>query len=742
MDFYVTDREFTLKTIISTEGNTVFKVVSSKDTIELSTASRRLDIDVSFTHDTTDKAKEYFKVGNYFLYKDLNGKFIWATIMKATHDPLNQVRSLELEVASLDLLNETVPEYSADKQYTAKEYIEMFTWDSGYTVGINEIPNLKRTLKWDSAMTALERIQSVATQFDNAELEFTYDFDGNKLTQRKINIYKKRGKNTNHTLYVNKDINSITTEEDIYSLLNSAHPVGGTPEGKDEPITLKGFNWTDPYKRFTVDPKGGYVYDTQNIKEWSRTNTTTHYFMQELQFEAMSQQKLLDETILHLKKYSKPIVSYNVDIANIPYQLEVGDTLKLVDENEKLYLQSRVQQLEYDYTTNTCEATLSDFVRLESGISDELRKLANDLQANLNKGIKSVPKVYVQPDIPVNAKEGDIWWVSTTEQQDYEVRGIDNGLISGYKVFRGGQWVEQTIDQSILNIETLNAVNINGSTINGSEFITTWNTTTGDVRKVGSAKLSDGTLGIENYTYATHNGVETLRKLDISTIYNSDISNFAQSYDMETGLNITRTSTAKLVDGTIDIATTYPSGSPKPNSYTVLNGEGITVNRKKPFGAFFSAGPNLDKAGNNNLLRVGAYSGADFNTSTYEVNQTIIFNPNRDAFQILRDCTLKIDVTLRHQGDGTSSQSPYVYTAIVVDQDITKLTLKPEYGYIQAIGSYGSNVPNLRFISGGSYVVNFKKGDYGALRLSLASGKYSFISSVPSMQITEVFSID
>ena len=350
MDFYVTDREFTLKTIISTEGNTVFKVVSSKDTIELSTASRRLDIDVSFTHDTTDKAKEYFKVGNYFLYKDLNGKFIWATIMKATHDPLNQVRSLELEVASLDLLNETVPEYSADKQYTAKEYIEMFTWDSGYTVGINEIPNLKRTLKWDSAMTALERIQSVATQFDNAELEFTYEFDGNKLTQRKINIYKKRGKNTNHTLYVNKDINSITTEEDIYSLLNSAHPVGGTPEGKDEPITLKGFNWTDPYKRFTVDPKGGYVYDTQNIKEWSRTNTTSHYFMQELQFEAMSQQKLLDETILHLKKYSKPIVSYNVDIANIPYQLEVGDTLKLVDENEKLYLQSRVQQLEYDYT--------------------------------------------------------------------------------------------------------------------------------------------------------------------------------------------------------------------------------------------------------------------------------------------------------------------------------------------------------------------------------------------------------
>lgn len=71
MDFYITDREFRLETVISTEGDTLFKVISAQDVSMLETSSRRMSMDISFTPETTGLAKDFFKVGNYVLFIDL-----------------------------------------------------------------------------------------------------------------------------------------------------------------------------------------------------------------------------------------------------------------------------------------------------------------------------------------------------------------------------------------------------------------------------------------------------------------------------------------------------------------------------------------------------------------------------------------------------------------------------------------------------------------------------------------------
>lgn len=386
-DFYITDRTFELKTIASTTANVEYPVISASDVSTLETASRRMTMQLAFTQDNTAKIKKDVAVGNYVLYRDLNQKFVWMTILKVTHNPLTQIRTLECEDAGMDLLNENLPAFPAQGNHNIAWYIEKFTYDSGFVIGKNEIPNLTRTLEWDSDMTALERIQSVATQFDNAELEFSFDFVGNQLSKRKIDIYKKRGVNERKKLYVNKDINSIETEEDIYQLVNAIKPTGGTPEGKDQPITLKGYTWSDPTGRFYIESGTGYVYDTQNVKQWSRTNTNSHYFLQHKSWTTTSQKELADTTMNWLKKYSVPVVSYKVDIANIPSQLTVGDTVDIIDENENLFLSSRVQKLTVNYETEQVMCELSDFVRLESGLSDKLQELANDLNNKITNAI-------------------------------------------------------------------------------------------------------------------------------------------------------------------------------------------------------------------------------------------------------------------------------------------------------------------------------------------------------------------
>ena len=95
MDFYITDREFKLQTISSTNGVCDFPVVSTQDEVTLETASRSLTLELAFNYDNTQLIKERVKVGNYVLYRDLNDKYVWMTILKVTHNPLTGVRTLE-----------------------------------------------------------------------------------------------------------------------------------------------------------------------------------------------------------------------------------------------------------------------------------------------------------------------------------------------------------------------------------------------------------------------------------------------------------------------------------------------------------------------------------------------------------------------------------------------------------------------------------------------------------------------
>lgn len=782
MDFYITDRNFKLETVVSTTGNTIFKVISAEDVSTLETSSRRMTMEISFTPETTDKAKEFFKVGNYVLYIDLNGKHEWMTILKSTHNPLTQVRTLECEDAGLDLLNETVSDYKADKAYNVAHYIERFTYDSGFKIGLNEISKLTRKLEWEGEATALERIQSVATQFDNAEIEFRFEFIGNQLSQRYIDIKKKRGTTDFHRMYVNKDIHSIVVEEDIYQLVNAIYATGGTEDGKDQPINLKGFTWTDPEGRFVLNKTSGIIRDTQNIKQWSRDNTNSHYFLQHKQWETTNKTTLVNNVVAHLKKYSQPITNYIVDIANIPDILQVGDTVELVDENEKLYLSSRVQQLTFRYESNTCEAVLSDFVRLESGIAEQLREIQININNKTEQMFNSVPQVFVQQEEPATPKENDIWWVQTPIEPEAEVAQklltlssapvlqprVNEGdtMVTAYKVYKDGAWVDQTIDQSILNIETLNAVNINSSTINGSKFINTWNITSpitgGQSRVVGNTTLEKGQISQLNNTYITPTGstTEKLRSEENTLIERGIIRTYKNQYDVETGSIKEHAYTTSLADGevrlndidllnNVDNTASLGGGSMKLQTFdngiltsnSQFDSTGITVNGKKQFGSFYSSGPDMANITTGKLLRVGPYMGTDFNTSTVEHNNFIIFNaPNRDVFRVTQKSTIKIDVNLRIQGNGSTDQSRYVYTHLVKGANVSDLTLSNSVGVIHAIGSYTGNLsPNFRFINTGSIVIDVNAGDLLAFVIDLEGSKYNFRTSLVSTQITKVF---
>lgn len=387
MDFYFTDRKFNLLGIASTSSDAPISIFNDQDILSISAASRTFEGTLIFSAKERDQVKSMANYGNYILYKDENGQSIFMTIMEIEHDPKEGEHFIRAEDAGMDLINGLVDAYSATKAMTFAEYFKLFAGDTGFEIGINEISNLSRTLKWESeSQTILARLLSLATQFDNAELSFSFEITGTQVVKRYVDVHKKRGADKRITLYMDKDINNIVTKANIYDLCTAIVATGGTPEGKNEPINLKGYNYKDPNGRFVLNKTTGVMQDMESVKIWSRLlsnnnqNPNAGHIQRVKTYETTDQKTLCDNVIRELEKASQPAINYETDIANLPDNVKIGDTIYLVDENEKLFLSARVLELTRCYSTNEYKATLGDYLIQDGGISQSLKELADQLK--------------------------------------------------------------------------------------------------------------------------------------------------------------------------------------------------------------------------------------------------------------------------------------------------------------------------------------------------------------------------
>lgn len=387
MDFYFTDRKFNLLGIASASNDAPISIYNDQDALSISAASRTFEGTLIFSDKERDKVKAMANYGNYILYKDENGQSIFMTIMEIEHDPKEGEHFIRAEDAGMDLINGLVDAYSATKAMTFAEYFKLFAGDTGFEIGINEISNLNRTLKWESeSQTILARLLSLATQFDNAEISFSFEITGMQVVKRFVDVRKKRGADNRVTLYMDKDINNIVTKANIYDLCTAIVATGGTPEGKNEPINLKGYNYKNPNGRFVLNKTTGVMLDMESVKIWSRLlsnnnpNPNAGHIQRVKTYETTDQKTLCDNVIRELEKASQPAINYETDIANLPDNVKIGDTIYLVDENEKLFLSARVLELTRCYSTNEYKATLGDYLIQDGGISQSLKELADQLK--------------------------------------------------------------------------------------------------------------------------------------------------------------------------------------------------------------------------------------------------------------------------------------------------------------------------------------------------------------------------
>lgn len=331
-----------------------------------------------FTVDKTGNPEiEKLEVGCYLIVKD-GSKIRSFEVMRIEED--KDSKTIYAEDAGLDLLGEQVPPYKADKSYPITHYIDEFTYDSGWEIGVNEIPSTTvRKLEWQGTDTATKRLRQLVRRFD-AEISYDFEFANGKITKKLINIYRKIGKDKKARLEVGREVSNVKRTISIENLATTIVATGA------DGITLAGAEYNEGNIR---SPKNSiYLIDYEAVERWKRAGYTPAGggIVKRFESEAKTPQALMVEAVIKLKQWNHPEVTYDVPINMLPGEINIGDTVIIVDHNYEpaLIVEGRVASIKKSLSTNeNGEIKITNIVSREDTINEKVRRLSTLVQERL-----------------------------------------------------------------------------------------------------------------------------------------------------------------------------------------------------------------------------------------------------------------------------------------------------------------------------------------------------------------------
>lgn len=383
MIIYFANRSMEIQGSASTGLPGGFTVVEDTKTEEIETGVAVFECRVKFSAEDRLQLETMCEAGNYLLRSDGDLNEVY-TIIEVEVDTKEQTVYLYAEDAGMDLLNEVCPAYEATANHDVAWYIKRYTADSGFEIGINEVPDLVKKLKFASEQTVTERLAEIAEGFGGFEISYSFAISGMEVTHKYINIYQERGKDVADQLRLNQDIDRITTKKSVANLATALSCTGGTPKGKKDPITLQGYTYDDG--DFYVD--GKLLKSRQAVAQWSRyawevadASDWQGHHIRQYTYDTTSQATLCSKAIKELKKLRQMEVNYEVEINNLPEGIRIGDRINIVDDGGALYLSARILKLETSICDQKQTATLGEYLLKGSGISAKVEELAEKFAA-------------------------------------------------------------------------------------------------------------------------------------------------------------------------------------------------------------------------------------------------------------------------------------------------------------------------------------------------------------------------
>lgn len=324
-----------------------------------------------------DPEIEKINVGCYLIVKD-GSKIRSFEIMRIEED--KDSKTIYAEDAGLDLLGEQVPPYSADKSYPITHYIAEFTIDSGWEIGINEIPETTtRKLEWEGTDTATKRLRQLVRRFD-AEIAYDFEFVHGKIHRKLIHICKKIGEDKKVRLEVGNEVSNVKRTISIENLATTIVATGA------DGITLAGVEYDEGNIRSSKNSI--YLIDYDAVARWKRAGYAPGGggIVKRYESEAKTPQALMTESVIKLKQWNHPEVTYDVSISLLPEEINIGDTVVVVDNSfePSLVVEGRISSIKKSLATKESgEIKITNIESKDDTISEKVRRLSTLVQERL-----------------------------------------------------------------------------------------------------------------------------------------------------------------------------------------------------------------------------------------------------------------------------------------------------------------------------------------------------------------------
>lgn len=389
MILYFADKNFKILGTASTSLSGGYVITDDTKKEEVETGVATLDCTVAYTDDTRSDIESWCRAGNYVLAyygketaadMDIVNLFMITTTELSV---LDHTIKFESEDSGLDLLNNLAKEYTGTEQMSAADYINKFLEKTGFRLRNNNVSKNPKKLEWTSTDTVTKRLADIAEKF---EIELTYGFSVKGLTvaDRWVDIADETGRDTKINLYINKEVNNITVKNTIENLATALYATG-----KDN-LTLIGFTIPEVDKdKYQIDPDGNLV-SLEALTKWARVDYSSkdsfsgNLYQKFESSDTASQADLYKLAKEKLDSISDIETNYEVDIADLPPGVGIGDRVNIVDDAGNTYISGRILELETSVTDGTKKATLGEYVIKDSGISELVENLASSF-ANLSK---------------------------------------------------------------------------------------------------------------------------------------------------------------------------------------------------------------------------------------------------------------------------------------------------------------------------------------------------------------------
>lgn len=481
---YILSRDFEVVLTANNVGNAMpYYDDLHKHYLEAGTGS------YEFTIPSTHPNAELVESGNYVVRKGLDNQYLMFTIMSVeeTHDA-NSVKRVYCEEVGLELLNEIEVPYKETSAKDIKHYINRAIGDTGWKIGYCDV-TATRTLEFTSYENVLSRILKIATAFNNAEISFSVDIVGSRVTNRYVNIYKRKGTDNGKRFVYSKDITSIKRTVDMSQVATAILGVGRT-DNKGNKTTFK----SNTYDDGNIYTKNGseVLFSRKALERWGQVAGN---IFRVFEYDTPNSSELLNRAISDLKNRENPSVTYEVEIALLErlagYEEEkvrVGDTVKIIDTtfNPELYLEARVMALETSYLDPSKDkAILGNYQIIKTNILQELRNIQSKLLEKEATWEQIGETIYKAMLAPQNPEVNDLWLDTSTEP---------NRL----KRWDGSKWVLAGVyDPDDLGVYPKEKVD---ELINFTEWYSGVKSGTNLVRNVESIALPEGYEWIDDVT--------------------------------------------------------------------------------------------------------------------------------------------------------------------------------------------------------------------------------------------------